>query len=177
MNVHGLMFEFDNPETLIAAAELARKSGYRDLDAYTPFPIEGLTEALGFRKDHVALITLLGGLTGCLGGFFMQWYANVVDYPLNIAGRPYNSWPAFIPITFELTVLGASLAAAIGMIALNRLPEPWHPVFNHPEFFRASTDRFFLCIRATDPRFDDQRIRGEMSSAQAISVREVDDED
>jgi hypothetical protein len=175
-NIYGLMLEFEEPKTLIQAAELAHKSGYRKMDAYTPFPVEGLDEALGLKKDQVALITLIGGLFGCFGGFFMQWYANVIDYPINAGGKPFNSWPAFIPITFELTVLCASLAAAIGMMALNRLPQPWHPVFSHPNFVRASRDRFFLCIQSDDPLYEPNRIRQLMLPLCPIAIQEVPDE-
>ncbi|MFL5815162.1 MAG: DUF3341 domain-containing protein [Bdellovibrionia bacterium] len=177
MSLYGLMLEFAEPETLIQAAELARKAGYKHMDAYTPFPVEGLTEALGLKKDKVALITLIGGVIGCVGGFFMQWYAHVIDYPFNVGGRPLNSWPAFIPITFELTVLLASLSAAIGMMALNRLPEPWHPVFSHPDFTRASRDRFFLCIQSNDPLFDPAQITKLMHPLQPITVQEVQNEE
>lgn len=177
MSLFGIMIEFKTPEDLIRGAELARKSGFVQMDAYTPFPVEGLPDAIGFKKDRVALITLLGGIFGGLGGFFMQWYANVVDYPINVAGKPFNSWPAFIPITFELTVLGASLAAAIGMIALNRLPEPWHPTFSHPGFHRASRDRFFLCVQADDPNFDKEKVATVMSRLSPLSIREVRDEE
>ncbi len=177
MNIYGLMLEFKDPEALLKACTLARKMGLSKLDAFTPFPVEGLSESLEFRKDRVALITLLGGLSGGIGGFFMQWYANVIDYPLDVAGKPPNSWPAFIPVTFELTVLGASLAAAIGMLALNRLPEPWHPCFNHPDFVRASRDRFFLCIQASDPVYDPKLIRTLFDPLNPLSVEEIRDEE
>lgn len=177
MSLFGIMIEFKTPEDLIRGVKLARRSGYMHIDAYTPFPVEGLVEAMEFKKDRVALITLLGGIVGGVGGFFMQWYANVVDYPIIAAGKPFNSWPAFIPITFELTVLGASLAAAIGMMALNHLPEPWHPTFSHPEFYRASRDRFFLCVQANDPRFDKERVTTLMSKLSPLSIREVQDDE
>ena len=145
--IYGVLAEFDQPEVLVRAAQAVQQAGYLKMDAYSPFPVEGLSEAVGFPRDRVALITLLGGCIGGLTGYFMQWFANVIDYPIIVAGRPYDSWPSFIPITFELTVLGASLSAAIGMLALNRLPKPYHPVFNSPEFLRASVDRFFLCVQ------------------------------
>ena len=129
-------------------------AGYRNIEGYTPFPVEALNEALALKRNNVPLITLIGGLTGGLGGFFFQYWVSVIAYPLNIGGRPLNSWPAFIPVTFELTVLGAALSAVFGMLALNKLPEPHHPLFNIDRFVKhATTDRFFLCIEARDPKF------------------------
>lgn len=153
-NIYGLMAEFASDEEILAATKSAYDHGFRKIDAFAPFPVEGLAEALGRKKNAVPFIVLAGGIIGGLGGYFMQWYASAVSYPLNIGGRPLNSWPMFIPITFELTVLFAAFSAIIGMLALNRLPEPHHPVFNVPEFERASTDRFFLCIESRDPKFD-----------------------
>jgi hypothetical protein len=152
--IHGLMACFADPAQVVAAARLAHAEGYRCMDAYTPFPIDGLAESLGHRRSPVALLVLLGGICGGSGGYLMQYYAMAVGFPLNIGGRPFHSWPSFIPITFELTVLFGSLTALISMLLLNGLPEPYHPAFNVPEFSRASTDRFFLCIEARDPRFD-----------------------
>ena len=139
---------------MLRAAREARSTGYRRMDAYSPFPVQGLASALGHGRSAIPVIVLAAGITGGLGGYFMEWYAMAVDYPINIGGRPLNSWPAFIPITFELTVLCAALAAMISMLALNRLPQPHHPVFNVPEFARASVNRFFLCIESSDPMFD-----------------------
>jgi Protein of unknown function (DUF3341) len=152
-HIYGVMAEFTTPEQLIHAVEKAREAGYRRMDAYTPFPVEGLSEAMGLKRNMVPFVTLLGGLAGGLGGFAFQYWVNVVAYPLNIGGRPLNSWPAFIPVTFELTILGASLCAVLGMFALNGLPQPHHPVFNVHRFVHASSDRFFLCIEARDPKF------------------------
>ncbi|MGH7753384.1 MAG: DUF3341 domain-containing protein, partial [Gemmatimonadales bacterium] len=124
------MAEFDTPGELIEAARRARQAGYRRIDAYTPFPIEGLDEAIGFKKSRLPLVVLAGGLAGAAGGFLLQYYASVIDYPLNVGGRPLNSWPSFMVVTFELTILGAALSAVFGMLALNGLPMPYHPVFN-----------------------------------------------
>ena len=157
--LYGIMAEFENPSELVAAVRRAREEGYRVLDAYTPFPIEELNEALGLHGSRVPLIVLIGGLLGGAGGYFMQYYLSVIDYPLNIGGRPLHSWPAFIPLTFELAVLVAGLSAVLGMLALNGLPMPYHPVFNVPRFALASRDRFFLCIEARDPKFDREETR------------------
>jgi hypothetical protein len=147
------MGEFETGEQLIQAAKKTREAGYRHVDAYAPYPVEGLSEALRLHRSWVPFITLLGGLTGGLGGFGLQYWAAAITYAQNIGGRPLNSWPAFIPVTFELTILGAALSAVLGMLALNRLPQPHHPVFNVPRFTHASTDRFFICIQARDKKF------------------------
>jgi hypothetical protein len=152
--IHGLMAEFHSPEALLRAAERAHGEGFKRMDAYTPFPIEGLAEALGVHDRRMPLIVLLGGIAGCLGGFFLQYWLAVIDYPLNVGGRPLNSWPAFIPVTFEMTILFAALSAFLGVLALNGLPMPYHPVFNVEQFELASRNRFFLCIEADDPNFD-----------------------
>jgi len=151
---YGLMAEFDTPTEIVAAARRAYAEGYRRMDAYTPFPVEGLDEALHLHRTRVSLIVLLGGLAGCLGGYILQYWIMAIYWPVNVGGRPLNSWPMFIPVTFELTVLVAALSAVLGMLALNGLPHPYHPVFNVPRFALASQDRFFLCIEASDPRFD-----------------------
>lgn len=152
-HIYGVMAEFDTPEELIHAVEKTREAGYRRMDAYTPFPVEGLTQAMGLKRNMVPLITLIGGLAGGLGGFGFQYWVAAISYPQNIGGRPFNSWPAFIPITFEMTILFASLCAVFGMLALNRMPQPHHPVFNVGRFVHASSDRFYLCIEARDPKF------------------------
>lgn len=152
--IYGLLAEFDNPTDLVAAARRAHEAGYRKMDAYTPYPIEELSEALELGNTWVAPIVLIGGLTGALIGYGLQYYIAVIDYPLNIGGRPLHSWPAFIPVTFELTILFAGLFAVLGMLALNGLPMPHHPVFNAPRFALASRDRFFLCIETADPKFE-----------------------
>jgi len=170
--LYGLMAEFENTDDLLKAAQRTYAEGYREVDAFTPFPVEGLAEAIGFHKTRVPLVCLIGGLCGCAGGFFLQWWPNVIGYPLNIGGKPYNSWPSFIPITFELTVLCAGLATVFGMLALNGLPTPYHPVFNTPNFELATRNRFFLCIQAQDARFDAQKTR---EFLQSLNAREVSD--
>ncbi len=152
--IYGLMAEFASASDLVAAARRVREAGYVRTDAYSPYPIEEVVEALGVQHTRMPLVVLVGGILGCVGGFFMQYYTAAVSYPLNVGGRPYLSWPAFIPITFECTVLVAGLFAVLGMLALNGLPMPHHPVFNVPRFARVTRDRFFLCIEARDPRFE-----------------------
>jgi hypothetical protein len=168
------MAEFDNPEALLAATRRAYEEGYRKMDAYTPFPIEELSEALGFHRNRLPLIVLIGGLVGGIGGFALMYWTSVIDYPINVGGRPYNSWPSFIPITFETTILIAALSAALGMLALNGLPMPNHPVFNTPNFALASRDRFFLCIEADDPRFDYDATANFLKSLNAREVTDVE---
>jgi hypothetical protein len=172
-NIYGLMAEFSDNEKILAAAKSAYEHGYRKMDAFTPFPIDGLTESLGRKKPLIPLIVLLAAICGGLGGYFMEWYANVVSYPINVGGRPLNSWPMFIPITFELTILSGALAAIIGMLALNKLPEPHHPVFDAPHFDRASTDKFFLCIEAGDPKFDLEVTRKFLETLESELISEV----
>jgi hypothetical protein len=153
-SLYGLMVEFLSAPEILAAAGIARREGYRDMDAYTPYPVEGLAAELGMRQTRMPALVFIGGLVGAAVGFYMQYYSMGVNYPLNVGGRPYNSWPVYIPITFEVMVLVGSLAALLGLLFLNGLPEPHHPVFNVPGFVRASQDRFFLCIEASDPKFD-----------------------
>jgi ActD protein len=172
--IYGLMAEFSSPETLLAATRRAYAEGFRRMDAYTPFPVDELAEALGFRKTVVPLIVLIGGLIGCIGGFYMQYWIAVIDYPLNVGGRPLNSWPSFIPVTFELTILIAALSAAIGLLALNGLPMPYHPVFNVERFELASRNRFFLCIEAMDAKFDREATRRFLEDSAAQGVYEVE---
>ncbi len=172
--LYGLMAEFDSPDALLRACHKAREAGYRRMDAYAPFPVEGLPEAVGFERPRLPLIVLIGGLVGAVVGFGMQYYASVVGYPLNIGGRPFNSWPAFIPITFELTILFAAFAAVLGMFALNGLPQPYHPVFNIPRFEAASQDRFFLCIESRDPQFDREATCRFLEKLQPEGVFEVE---
>jgi hypothetical protein len=176
-HTYGVVGEFGNPNQLITAATKAREAGYREVNAYTPFPVEGLSEALGFERSAVPLLTLIGGLLGGLSGFGFQYWASVISFPENIGGRPLNSWPAFIPVTFELTVLGASLFAVFGMLALNRLPQPHHPLFNVDRFQKhASNDRFFLCIEARDPKFNPATATQFLQSVNAEYITQVEDD-
>jgi hypothetical protein len=171
--LYGLMAEFDSPTALVAGAEKARLAGYRRIDAYTPIPIEELSDALGLRPTRLPILVFLGGLAGGLGGYALQYWTQTTAYALNVGGRPFHSWPHFIPVTFETTVLGAALTAFVGMWALNKLPQPYHPVFNVPEFVRASTDRFFLCIEAADPRFDRDATWSFLEGLKPVGVSEV----
>ncbi len=152
--LYGLMAEFAAPDELLAAARAAHAAGYRKMDAYAPFPIEGLADALGRPPSPMPWLVLAGGVIGCVGGAWLQVWVSTAAYPLNVGGRPLNSWPSFIPVTFELTILLAALFAVLGMLAVNGLPMPYHPVFNVDRFARASRDLYFLCIEASDPRFD-----------------------
>jgi len=168
--IWGLLAEFESPTALVEAAARVRDAGYKRIDAHTPFPIEELPEALGVKPTILPLLVLCGALVGCVGGYFMQYYASNVAYPLNVGGRPMHSWPMFVPITFELTVLLGGLTAVIGMLALNGLPMPYHPLFNVPRFALATRDRFFLVIEARDRRFDRQ---GTARFLREIGAREV----
>jgi hypothetical protein len=168
--VHGLMAEFDDPNALVVAAQRARLEGYRHMDAYSPFPIEELHEALALPRTRLPLIVLIGGLVGCIGGYALQYWVAVVENPFNVGGRPLHSWPAFIPVTFEMTILVAALSAVLGMLALNGLPMLYHPVFNVSRFALASRNRFFLCIEARDTRFDLDKTRAFLHS---LGPREV----
>ncbi len=172
--LYGLVAEFHQPEGVVAAARRAYEAGYRRMDAYSPFPIEGLAEALGHHHSRLSLVVLIGGLVGCAGGFFLQYYTSVISYPLNIGGRPFYSWPSFIPVTFELTILVAAFAAVLGMLGMNGLPTPYHPLFNVEQFAMASRDRFFLCIEATDPKFDRAATHKFLESLTEFGVYEVD---
>jgi hypothetical protein len=156
----------------VHAVERCRER-YRDVDAYTPYAVDGLSDALGLRANRVPLITLLGGLAGGAGAYVLQWYTAVVDYPIDAGGRPLHSWPAFVPGTFEITVLGAAIAAFVGMLALNGLPRLNHPIFNAPDFDLASRSRFFVALRASDPAFEASEARALLESLSPIRVVEV----
>ena len=172
--IYGLIAEFDTPQALVDAAREAYEYGYRRMDAYSPFPIEGLAEHLGFHYNRLPWLVLIGGIFGTCAGFGLAYWTSVIDYPINVAGRPFNSWPAFIPITFETTVLFAALTAVFGMLALNGLPRPHHPVFNAPNFALASQERFFLCIESDDPKFDETETRRFLESLRPAQVSEVE---
>ena len=172
--LYGLMAEFDEPTTLVHAARRTHDEGYRRIDAYSPFPIEELTDAIGFHHTKLPLIVLIGGIAGCVGGFSLCYWVSTIVYPLNIGGRPLNSWPAFIPVTFECTILLAALAAVLGMLALNGLPEPYHPVFNVPSFEQASRNKFFLCIEAVDRLFEEEKTREFLKGLGASEVNDVE---
>ncbi len=171
--IYGLLAEFDSPSEIVEAAESARAAGFRNMDAYTPFPVEGLSEAIGFHRTRLPLIIFVGGLLGCVGGFVLQYWCAKIDYPINVGGRPLNSWPMFVPVTFEVTVLCAALSAVVGLFALNGLPMPYHPVFNVPEFALASRNRFFLCLEASDPIFDVEKTRKFLTTLNARGIYEV----
>jgi hypothetical protein len=168
--IYGLLAEFDDPTSLVAAAHHAHQQGYRCMDAYSPFPIEELHHAIGMHENRLPLIVLIGGLVGCAGGFLLQYWVSAIAYPINVGGTPYLSWPAFIPVTFETTILCAALSAVLGMLALNGLPQPYHPVFNVPRFALASRNRFFLCIESRDPKFHIEETRRYLET---LSPREV----
>lgn len=171
--IYGLLAEFDDVNDAIVAARNTYAAGYRKIDAYSPFPVEELSEAIGFEKNGVALVCLVGGLLGCTGAFILQWWINNISYPINVGGRPLNSWPSFIIVTFEMTILFSGLSAVFGMLALNGLPMPYHPVFNVPRFELASKDRFFLIIFSSDKNYDPTRTRQFLEGLNPISVTEV----
>ena len=173
--IYGLMAEFEDATSLVAATRRAHEQGYRRMDAYSPFPIEELHHALGSHQTKLPLIVLIGGLVGCLGGYALEYWSSVVAYPVNIGGKPLHSWPAFIPVTFETTILVAALSCVLGMLALNGLPQPYHPVFNVPRFALASRNRFFLCIESKDPKFDVEATRHFLETLEPREVTAVAD--
>jgi hypothetical protein len=172
--IYGLLAEFNDPNELVSAVRGTRAAGYRRIDAYTPFPIEELSEAMGMHHSRLSLIVLIGGIVGACAGLGLQYWTSVIDYPINVGGRPLFSLPSFIPITFECTVLFAALSAVLGMLALNGLPMPYHPVFHVPRFALATRDRFFLCIEASDPQFDRDATRRFLERFVPRSVSEVE---
>jgi len=173
--LYGLMAEFHSPEAIVKAAEAVHAAGYRKVDAYTPYPMEEVLDALHLHETHVPKLALAGGLLGMAGGWGLQYWSSVVEYPMNIGGRPFFSWPAFIVPTFETTVLGAALATVFGMLLLNGFPQPYHPVFNVKSFATASRDRFFLCIESRDPKFDQEQTRQLLKGLGAYEVSEVEE--
>ena len=175
-DIYGIAAEFEDSESLMHAAEQARARGYTQLEGYAPFPVEGLPQACGHPKNRIPLIMFGAGIVGAAGGYFMQWYSAVIRYPMNVGGRPLHSWPSFVPLTFELMVLFASVAGFIAMLMLNGFPRPFHPIFNTKNFERASQDRFFLCIQSIDEKFDSEEVRSFLESTGAVHVSEVPNE-
>ncbi|MEP6994627.1 MAG: DUF3341 domain-containing protein [Acidobacteriota bacterium] len=173
--LYGLMAEFAAPGELVEAARRARAAGYEKLDAYTPYPIEAMTEALDLHDRRLPAVVLGGGILGGLAGYALCYWTSVIEYPLNIGGKPFHSAPAFIVPTFETTILFAAFAAVLGMLALNGLPMPYHPVFNAPRFALASRDRFFLCIEARDPRFDHDETWKFLTGLNPLAVMDVEE--
>jgi Protein of unknown function (DUF3341) len=171
--IYGLMAEFDSPTELVVAARKTYAAGYKKIDAYSPFPVEELADAIGFRHNGVPAVVLVGGILGCLSGYLLQWWISVVSYPVNVGGRPYHSAPSFIVVTFETTILCAVLAAVFGMLALNGLPMPYHPVFNVPRFRFATKDRFFLIVFSSDPKYTSTGTRAFLESLAPRSISEV----
>jgi hypothetical protein len=171
--IYGIMAEFDTPTALLEAARRTYQAGYRKIDAYSPFPVEGLAEEIGFHHNAVPLVVLICGIIGGATGYLMQWYCDAYSYPINVGGRPYNSWPSFIVITFELTILFGGISALLGMLALNGLPMPYHPVFNVPRFAMASKDRFFLIVFSSDKQYNPAAVRSFLEGLQPRSISEV----
>ena len=171
--IYGIMAEFDSASDLVAAARKTHEAGYRKIDAYSPFPVEELAEAIGFHTNRVAFVTLIGAIVGGISGYLMQYWMNAVNYPVIVGGKPPHSWPAFIPITFEMTILFGGISAVLGMLALNGLPMPYHPVFNMPRFAMATKDRFFLIVFSTDPKYSPTGTRQFLESLRPRSLAEV----
>src|SRR5271167_2806145 len=171
--VYGMMAEFDSAQALVDEAHHTHEAGYLKIDAYSPFPVEGLAEAMGFHKNRVPLVVLIGGLLGGLSAYALQYWVSAVSYPINVGGKPYHSWPAFIVVTFEMTILFAGISAVFGMLALNGLPMPYHPVFNVPRFAFATKDRFFLIVFSSDKKYDPAGTRKFLEALSPRSVSEV----
>jgi len=171
--VYGMLAEFADDVALVRAADAAHRAGFTAMDAYSPIPVEGLYEALGRKRSKLPWMVLGAGITGGSLGYLLQYWISAVNYPLNVGGRPYHSIPSFIPVTFEMTILLSALTAVFGMLLLNGLPRPHHPIFNAPSFAGASTDKYFLCIEATDPRFDAESVRTFLAGLGAVDIQEV----
>jgi Alternative complex III, ActD subunit len=169
----GLMAEFPDADKLLEAARRVREAGFRDFDAYSPFPVDGMGEAIDQKRSVIPLLVFGAGVTGAITAVAMMWSSQAFFYPINSGGRPLASWPAWIPITFELTILFAALTAVVSMFFFNRLPMPYHPVFNVPAFQRASQDRFFLCIESKDPKFDLDETRRFLQGLAPVEVSDV----
>ncbi len=172
---YGVIAEFDSPEQLFAAGKKAREAGYKELEAYTPFPLHGLSDTLGFKDEKVPWIVFAGALLGGTCGYLLQYYTSVIDYPMNVGGKPLNSLPMFFPVAYECTILFAAFGAVLGMLGLNQLPQPYHAAFNAPNFDRASQDKFFLAIEAKDPLFDEVETLSFMETMDANNVSLVKD--
>jgi len=172
--IYGLMAQFRTPEEVVVAAHKVHEAGYRIVDGYSPYPIEELSHALGVHHSPLPRLVLAGGITGLLAGWGLEYWAAVIEYPMNIGGRPFNSWPSFIIPAYETTILFAACVAVLGMLALNGLPEPYHPVFNVPAFALATRDKFFICIEARDPKFDRTGTRKFLESLGTTDVYEVE---
>jgi hypothetical protein len=172
--IYGLLAEFDDPTSLVAAAKRTYAAGYRKIDTFSPYPIEEAWEAIGQHDRRLSLIVLCGGLLGLLTGLGLQEWVHQIAYPINIAGKPLNSWPQFVPVIFELTILFAALSGVIGMILLNGLPMPYHPVFNVARFERASRDKFFLLVESADPKFDRMQTLDFLKTLDASEINEVE---
>jgi hypothetical protein len=172
--LYGVMAEFEGPSELVHAARQTYEAGYRRINGYSPYPIEELSDAIGFTHTSLPLIVFCGGVLGGVGGFLMQYWIEVINYPINVGGKPYNSWPAFIPITFECTVLVAAFSAVLGMLILNKLPQPYHPVFNAPNFALATRDKFFLAVEANDPKYDHDKVVEFLKGLNALEVVDVE---
>jgi len=171
--IYGIMAEFDSASDLVSAARKTHEAGYQKMDAYSPFPVEELAEAIGFHTNRVPLVTLIGAVIGGLSGYLMQYWISVDSCPINVGGRPYHSWPSFVIVTFEMTILFGGISAVFGMLALNGLPMPYHPVFNVPRFAMASKDRFFLIVFSTDPKYSPTGTRQFLESLRPRSISEV----
>jgi Protein of unknown function (DUF3341) len=174
-SIYGLMAEFDDPHDLVEATAKTTDAGYKCVDAFAPFPVDGLSDALKLKPSKVSLCVLIAGLCGCAGGFALLYYCSVIAYPINIGGRPLNTFPMWIPIMFECTVLCGGLTSAISMILLNGLPLPHHPVFNLKRFVdNASTDKFYLCVESADEKFDLEQTKAFLLNLHPRGVYEVE---